>query len=152
MAGSIFDWRVLYFAGSVCVICAAILLWHGRQQDQNTFRYYAPADKFQILKRFPDGFNYQFRWIHTENGTVSKRFIHAHFCEGFMPPFSAGETLTYLAYRDVGSCFLIQGQGLGYDFELDSRGHDSLAPNCHEGSRGYVECEPVLNEAVFTEE
>lgn len=146
-SGPVLGFACLCFVGFTC-----LSLWLAKHQTANTYRYAAPTDRFQILKRFPGGLNYQLRWIHSENGVTSTRFIHAHFCEGYIPPFSAGETLSYLAYQDVGSCWFIQGNTLGYDFELGPDGHDSLAPNCHEGSKGYVECEPVINEAIFPEE
>jgi hypothetical protein len=135
-----------------------IFLYAEHKHNSRTYRYFAPAngvagDKFQIWTRFPDGFNYRLRRLHyDESGRLtSKKWVHGKFCPGFMPPFSAGETLTRLEYEDLGSCWFIEADGLGYDFELDKSGHDSLSPNCHEASP-IVLCNPVLNEATFPEE
>ena len=138
--------RELAFASAAVII----LVFAAHLEKQRTFIFQAPADKFQILKRF-DAYNYQFRKIHTEHGRITTSLVHAKFCNGYEPPLSAGETLTRLAYIDMGSCWFIESKGLGYDFEIDARGHNTLAPNCHEGQR-IVECSPNLTEADFGKE
>lgn len=139
-------WPPLAFALSVLVGFA--LLSH--RQSLRDKGFYAPADKFQILKR-SDAYHYQFRHLHYENGSLAYATeLPAVFCPNYEPQLSAGQTLTRLHYQDLGRCWDIAPEGYGYSFETTDGVTPTLAPNCFPNNvSGLYECKPNKTEAMF---
>lgn len=140
MSGKGNGWAIPFAFATVAILVTAAL-----HQQTKDFTYTAPADKFQILKRF-DAFHYQFRWIH--NGAAALDFPVV-FCPNYEPQLSAGQTLTWLHYQDLGRCWDILPEGYGYDFETRDGLHPTLAPNCFVNDRDVTECKPNSMEARF---
>ena len=134
-------WPPLAFALSVLV---ALAIWAHRQTSRD-FTFSAPADKFQILRRF-DAYHYQFRWIHNGLAIADMPVV---FCPNYEPQLSAGQTLTWLHYQDLGRCWDISLDNYGYNPETRDGIHPTLAPNCFVNDRDMTECKPNQMEARF---
>jgi len=134
-------WPPLAFALSVLV---ALAIWAHRQSSRD-FTFSAPADKFQILRRF-DAYHYQFRWIRAGAEPVVMNTV---FCSNYEPQLSEGETLTWLHYQDLGRCWDILPEGYGYRFERDAQGNPTLSPGCVFNDRDLTDCTVNPSEARF---
>jgi len=134
-------WPALMF---VVLVCAAVVVMAHRQTSRD-FTFSAPADKFQILRRF-DAYHYQFRWIRAGSEPVA---INTVFCSNYEPQLSEGETLTWLHYQDLGRCWDILPEGYGYRFERDAQGNPTLSPGCVFNDRDLTDCKLNPSEARF---
>ena len=132
-------WWPIAFAALVFVL----LLYVGKRESARDYTYSAPADVHQVLVRH-GAYHYQLNHIH--NGSAHTE--EAVFCPNYEPQLSAGQTLTWLHYMDLGKCWNIQPEGYGYRLQRDSAGRPTLAPNCHAGPE-VVACEPNFKEARF---
>ena len=133
-------WAPVGFALGMCLV----LVWLAHRQSTRDFTFSAPADTFQILNRY-DAYHYQFRHLH--NG-IPVKTLPVTFCQNYEPQLSAGQTLIWLHYSDLGRCWDIQPEGYGYSFETTDGLHPTLAPNCFV-EQDMTVCSPNPTEARF---
>jgi len=141
-------WWPLAFAMAVLILFGYI----SKRESARDFTYSAPSDIYRILRR-ADANHYELRHVHRELGQIKYvRTQRAVFCTSYAPDLSAGQTITFIHYLDLGSCWDISGKDYHYTLETKDGHHPTLAPNCFVNGKNMTECSPNEKEANFPEE
>ena len=126
-------WWPLVFACTTFVVLVLVA-------QRRTMKDFTYLERLQILQRY-DAYHYKMSHLGVP--------FDVKFCPNYEPQLSAGQTIVWIHYADLGRCWDILPEGYGYRLQRDAAGNPTLAPNCFVNDRDVTECKPNPTEARF---